>query len=104
VIVFVQPCIQTLVCKIALYFLGNSTQTRHKDIFVPLQHLNMESVECVGHILPFNNKRYRSFGTKTTEINVPTAPNADSDRDKTRVAAPLRFYTTLIDAVSADLT
>ena len=91
-------------CKIAVYFLGNSTQTRHKDIFVPLQHLNMESVECVGHILPFNNKRCHSFGTKTTEINVSAAPKADSDRDKTRVAAPLRLYTTLIDALSTELT
>jgi hypothetical protein len=64
----------------------------------------MESVECVGHILSFNNKQCNSFGTKTTEINVPAAPNADSDRDKTRVAAPLRLYTTLIDALNVDLT
>jgi hypothetical protein len=92
------------VCKIAHYFLGNSKQTRHKDIFVPLEHLNMESVECMGHILPFNNKRCHSFGTKTTEINVSAAPNADSDRDKTGVAALLRLYTTLIDALNTDLT
>jgi hypothetical protein len=44
------------------------------------------------------------FGKKAAEINVSAAPNADSDRDKTRVAAPLRLYTTLIDALSTDLT
>jgi hypothetical protein len=64
----------------------------------------MESVECVGHILSFNNKRCHSFGTKTTEINDSAAPNADSDRDKTRVAAPLHVYATLIDALSTDVT
>jgi len=58
----------------------------------------------VGHILLFNNKRCHSLGIKTTEINVSAAPNADSDRDKTRVAAPLRLYRPLIDALSADPT
>jgi len=64
----------------------------------------MESVECVGHILSFNNKRCHSFGTKLTEINFSAAPIADVDRDKTRVAAPLRLCTPLIDALSTDPT